>query len=289
MRRVSDGYLAAHGRRPSIFQPRLYSEKMQWRKLFELDPRFPVLCDKLAVRDFVAARVGRERLIPLLWSGSAPRSIPFGRLTPPYVLKGTHAAGQTLIVRNGTGLDPDAARASAAHWLRYSHGATIVEPGYLNVKPRLMVERLLFGPGGAPPIEYKVFVFDGRARVILSLAVAQDRIAREAAFHAPDWTPLGWSMTRVPIQTPAPPPPNLAEMIGIAESLGRDFSHVRVDLYGCADGVRVGELTLYTWSGFEPYRPEGVDRILGAFWTIPFPASRALWTIAHGRHVIPGR
>lgn len=288
VRRVSDGYVLAHGRRPSIFNPRLYSEKMQWRKLFELDPRFSILCDKLAVRDFVAGRVGAQHLIPLLWSGTDPASIPFGDLAPPYVLKSTHAAGHTIVVRNLADVDPAAMRRAAANWLTYCHGKTIHEPGYVNVPRRLMVERLLFGPGAAASVEYKVFVFDGRARVILSLDVAADRISRQAAFHAPDWAPLGWSMTRVPGQaTVLPKPAKLDEVIGLAETLGRDFSHVRVDLYECAEAIRVGELTLYTWSGYEPYRPAGVDRILGDFWRIPHSASRALWTIANARHVIP--
>ena len=38
------------GRGPHLFRPRRFSEKMQWRKLFDLDPIYAVFSDKVATR-----------------------------------------------------------------------------------------------------------------------------------------------------------------------------------------------------------------------------------------------
>ena len=105
IRRVRESYRQVCGRAPALLRPRRFTEKMQWRKLFELDPRFAILSDKLAVRDFVAARIGSGRQADVLWAGNDADAIPFDRLAPPYVLKSTHAAGQTIIVRDPAALD----------------------------------------------------------------------------------------------------------------------------------------------------------------------------------------
>jgi hypothetical protein len=287
---VRGDYLRAHGRAPALFRPRRFTEKMQWRKLFELRPDYAILSDKLAVRGFVAARAGEALLIPLLWSGPDPATMPLDRLSPPYVLKSSHAAGQVWVVHTDADIDPARMRETAAGWLAHCHGTAMCEPAYVPVPRQLMIERMLFGPGGEPPVEYKLFTFGGRVRVILCLAVEDDRIARKAAFYTPDWRRLAWRMTKVAVQeTDRPAPPRLADMISLAERLGGGTPHLRVDLYDCDDGIRVGELTLYTWSGHEPYQPASVDFELGAFWPLRFAALRAAFAIASTRHPVQPR
>src|ERR1700751_6304302 len=48
IRRICRTYHAAHGFYPSLISPVRYTEKIQWRKLFDLNPLYVVLCDKLA-------------------------------------------------------------------------------------------------------------------------------------------------------------------------------------------------------------------------------------------------
>ena len=69
IRRIHKSYHDGHGFYPSLLFPVRYTEKMQWRKLFDLNPLYAVLCDKIAVREVVAQRIGPEFLVPLLWVG----------------------------------------------------------------------------------------------------------------------------------------------------------------------------------------------------------------------------
>ena len=58
IRRIYIAYRNSYGFYPSLIFPIRFSEKMQWRKLFDLNPAYSILCDKLAIRDFVRERVG---------------------------------------------------------------------------------------------------------------------------------------------------------------------------------------------------------------------------------------
>jgi len=285
--RVCITYRRAHGRMPALLRPRRFTEKMQWRKLFELEPCFAVISNKLAARDFVAARVGVGRQAVLLWMGDDPDAIPFDRLVPPYVLKSTHAAGQTIIVRDAAALDAEAMRSAARGWLAYCFGSANCEPAYIHVPRRLVVERLLVDAQGAAPIERRVFVFDGHATIVQTTVVGANGVLRTAAFHSRDWGRLPIRLTSIPDEIPPVRPKLLAEMIDLAERLGAGLSHCRVDIYDCGDTLSIGEVTLYSWSGMTPFHDPAQDLAMGAQWKIRRPALRALRAVAFGRWQIP--
>ncbi len=285
--RICIRYRRAHGRLPALLRPRRFTEKMQWRKLFEFEPCFTVISDKLAARDFVAGRIGPGRQADLLWTGDNPDAIPFDRLVPPYVLKSTHAAGQTIIVRDAAALDAASVRSTARRWLASCYGAANCEPGYIHVPRRLIVEHLLVDAQGAAPIERRVFVFDGHATIIQTTVVGANGVLRTAAFHSPAWEPLPIRLASIPDKIPPPRPWLLADIIDLAERLGAGLSHCRVDIYDCGDTLTVGEVTLYSWSGMFPFHDPAQDLAMGALWKIRRPALRALRSVAFGRWEMP--
>jgi hypothetical protein len=280
IRRVRADYRNVTGRAPALLRPRRFTEKMQWRKLFELDPLFAVLSDKLAARDFVAARIGPGRQADVLWMGDDPAAIPFDRLVPPYVLKSTHAAGQTIIVRDTAALDVAVARVAANGWLAYCHGTSTNEPAYTHLPRRLIVERLVQRPDGTPPLERKVYVFDGRAIVIRTITPDMCGQPRFGDLYARDWTrlPIAWLMPVHPV--PPPRPTRLADIISISEHIGAGLSHCRVDIYDCGDTLTVGEVTIHSHSGLVVYSDPAFDFVLGAHWIIRWPMLRAFRAVA---------
>jgi teichuronopeptide biosynthesis TupA-like protein len=246
---------------------------MQWRKIFDFNPAFPILCDKIAVRDFIAARVGREHLIPLIWSG-LPAEIPFDRVSRPFFLKSTHASGQVIMV--GRDADPDIAaiRAQAEAWLALNYGADRDQPGYGPVPARLMIEETIATDEGARPNEIRLFVFNGKVAVINTVFVEDGQI-RSGAFHTPDWTRLNWHFTRR-VEQSFPRPIRLRDMIALAERVGEGFDHLRVDFYDCGERIWIGELTVYSWSGYSRFNPDEADLELGAYWRMPKLRWRAI-------------
>src|ERR1700731_4824016 len=73
-----------------LMRPRRFSEKMQWRKLFDLDPIHKVFSDKIATREYVAQRLGPDAVVPILWLGRDPIELPLETLRPPYIIKCSH-------------------------------------------------------------------------------------------------------------------------------------------------------------------------------------------------------
>jgi hypothetical protein len=277
--RVRAAYTNKHnGRKPRLLRPHRFTEKMQWRKLFDLNPIYAVISDKLAVRDFIAERVGAHVLVPLLWVGNDPAAVPLDALDPPYVIKSTHASGHVLIVRQRQDVDADAAVVKFKDWLATCHATINVEPGYLSVPRRLMVERMLLGADGSPPLERRLFVFDGRVR-FMQTVFADEAGLHHRAFHDRELRPLDWYLKTPNQPELCPKPKRYEEMVALAECLGKDFDHLRVDIYDADDSIWVGELTLYSWSGLTPFTPDEADKLVGSYWSLQRPARRALKAI----------
>jgi len=273
IRGIRRSYMQAHGRLPKLFRPRRFTEKMQWRKLFDRNALFGVFCDKLATRDWVAARIGAEYLAPVYWTGGVDE-IPFDAALLPYVLKSTHASGQVMFVTQDMMADQAAVRRRAAAWLQIDYFALSGEPGYKNIPPRLVAEQIVLAEDGGAPEERRMFVFDGKVAVI-NTVFAEDGIIRNGAFHTPCWERLDWHFTRL-VTRAFPRPKRLEEMIRVAELLGQGIDHIRVDIYDCGDRILVGELTAYAWGGLSRFNPEGADLALGRFWRLRWPLLRAI-------------
>lgn len=278
-------YRDRFGRPLRLLRPRTYTEKMQWRKLFDLNSDHAVFSDKLAVRDFIAARIGGGRFPRLLWCGDDPDAIPFDHLDPPYVIKSTHGSGQVIRVAERGDVDIADARARCAAWLSRPYGLEYGEPGYQYVPRRIIIERMLRGPDGGAPTELRVFTFDGRARLIQSVFV-RDGSPRHGAFHDPDWQRRYWYLESPPRPDIHLRPERLDELIALAEQVAEGYDHLRVDFFEAAEGLRIGEITLYSWSGLLPFRPREADDILGSYWTITAPVWRALKAVLWQRREI---
>ena len=151
---------------------------------------------------------------------------------------------------------------------------------------RLIIEKLLLRDDGSPPVERKIFVFDGTARLVQSVTVSAEDRSRLVSHHTLDWTELPWTVTHPRPTRPVDPPRRLDEMIRIAERLGAGFDHVRVDMYECGEKIYVGEMTLYSYSGLHPIEPDSADYVLGSYWNPRSSRLRALWAILTKRREI---
>jgi len=254
--RVHLAYWWRHRRWLSLRAPQRFTELVQHRKLFDRTPHLPPLIDKIAVKRFVADRLGPEWLTPTLWSGDAlPERPPWPR---PFVVKSRHGCNQHRFVRSGDE-DWGAIRRAAAGWMRSDYGRWLDEHGYRGVTRGLMVEPFV-GDGHVLPLDYKLFVFHGR------VAFIQVHLDREDDHR---WLVFDRDWQRVsPRSDDADPPPpgSLDRMIAGAETLGRDLDFVRVDLYECDGQPRFGELTFYPGSGLHAVEPPALDFAMGALW-----------------------
>ena len=258
------------GRVPDLVNPQLFTDKIRWRMLYDRRPLLQMCSDRLAARDYVAARAGEKYLVPLLGVFDRPAEVPWAHLPPPYVVKATHGQGWNLFVRGPGEVDAEDFQQQLERWLKTNFYHVSWEWSYKDVPRRIIVERFI-GLEGKAPDDYKVHCFDGEPRAI---GVCHDRFtpAYKWTWHDPSWNSLSFvsPFHRQLQSTPtlAPPPSRLEEMLELARVLSRGFDYVRVDLYCVGDEVYFGELTPTQAAANRPLSEAG-ETWMGAFWQLP--------------------
>lgn len=275
-------YVRAAGRAPNYIEPLYYTEKMQCRKLFDRNPIFNVLCDKLESRNYVE-NSGVDLKLPLLyWSGEDPDDIPFDRLPETYVVKPNHRCGGFYFVAAGETADQNLIRSLCRRWLRSPYGRRLAEWGYRDVHRKVFVEEALPAASGAAfPDDYKFAMIGGN---IAWIEHTHDRDGpnHHKTYFDRDWNRLKFLRWRGSVDTlrkpmdNVPPPATLARMVEAAEQLGTGFDQLRVDLYAIGSDVYFGEFTIYEESGLSVPYPDNetfvdfpsrdLDRAFGAKW-----------------------
>jgi hypothetical protein len=158
-------------------------------------------------------------------------------------------------------------------------GINLIEPGYSAVHPQLLVEPLLTHQGGFPT-EYKFFMFNGVARLVMLRAnygdLAHERVQ---TYYDMQWRLLPLRTLDMPSTNSVPCPPEFDTMRVMAEKLAQGRDHIRIDFLVSDGRVYVGELTSYHRSGMFRFEPDEWDFVLGEWWQLRRPFIRAFWTI----------
>ena len=255
-------YRSLYGRWPSLRQPRLFSERLLRLKLRDRDPLRQQVADKLAIRAFVAAEVGEACLPALHGAWDAADAMDFAALPRRFVLKPTHGSTMVQLVWDLGADDPEVLRALCAGWLRIDYSVQEREWIYRDIPRRILAEELLAaGSERRSADEYRFYVFHGRCWLVQC-----DRMggARRSVFDR-DLTLLPYPLWGYPPYGPVARPATYEAMLHIAETLGRPFDFIRVDLYDAGDRAVVGELTNFPGGCHRVYEP-GLDRYLGDAW-----------------------
>lgn len=256
-------YVLKHGRWPRMHAPRTLTEKIFVRKLLHgNDPRFPIVADKVASRDWVAQRVGEECLVPILGVYGYDELEKL-ELRPGQVIKCANRSGGVYFPADADAMSREDFIRRVRRDLDFDFASWTGEPWYARMPKRVIVEKSLVDEQGNVPVDYKFFVYDGRVR---SIQIHIDRFGdHKRAMFDRNWEllPLG---NAIPERTP-PRPASLERMIEIAETLGREFDFIRVDLFEIEGRhIYFGELTLAPGSGLTKFQPVDYDEIFGRYW-----------------------
>lgn len=248
--------------------PVSYNEKVQYRKVH--DPLRAVktyLTDKFAVRGWVGERIGERYLVPCFGVWDRFEDIDFSVLPNQFVLKATHGCAMTMIVHDKNRMDMEHAAKQFEIWLStnfaYCNG---MEMQYKDIPPRIIAEHYLENSKG-DLYDYKFWCFDGEVKYIQFLSNRSQELLM--SFYDKDWVlqPFRYDHPNHPcaIERPA----DLEEMISVAERLSQGFDHVRVDLYDTPnEGVKFGEMTFSSASGYCAWSPPEADFMLGDLWSL---------------------
>ncbi len=257
------GHLFYFGRWPDFEHPRTLNEHIIGYLLRCRDPLLQMAADKMRARRYIAECAGAQYLVPLLGAWRRAQDVPLESLQRPYVLKPSAASGMVLFVREGDALDAEVVRARLRRWLRVDYSRYLREWMYHDLPQTIMAERMLGGPDGALPADYKLWVIGGRVRFI---HVDRGRFAHHTRnLYLPDWRPAPARLSKEN-HPPDPRPAQLEKMVALAERLAEPFEFLRVDCYLVDDLLFIGELTSSPGAGFERFIPESFALELGRCW-----------------------
>ncbi len=261
-------YSLIFGRKLNLDNPQSYNEKIQWLKLYDRNPLYPLLVDKYEAKKLVAEKIGEKYIIPTLGVWEKFDDINFDELPDKFVLKCTHDSGGLVICPDKSKLDKAVAKKKIEKSLKRNFFWWGREWVYKDIKPRIIAEKFMVDDSGFELKDYKFICFNGVPQVVL---IASGRYMGEKQINYLDMDfnllPVGVKGTSA--ENNLPVPKSFDEMKKLAAILSNGITNVRADFYEIDGQPYFGELTFSDGCGLDPFSPDEFDFTLGSKMILP--------------------
>ena len=259
------------GYKLDLRNPKTYNQKLQWIKLYDKNSLMPICCDKFTVREYIRQIGCADILNNLIWEGFDPEEIPFDKLPKKCVIKVTHGSTFNIICNDIDKLDRDDVIRKCKKWLRAKFIPCYGEWFYGVERPRVIVEEYLDDGSGKGLTDYKVFCFNGKAKII-------DVHTGRYSEHKRNVYDINWNkreevFLKYPHDEWIEKPEVLDQLIQYAEKISSKFHHARVDFYIVNNRIYFGEITFTNGAGFDHIKPYKFDLEMGSYLELPIPDS----------------
>ena len=250
--------------------PQTYAEKLCWLKLYDRQPRYTRMVDKIESKEWAKELIGSEYILPTIGIFNCFDEIDLDMLPEQFILKCSHDSGSYVICRDKSDFDINAAREFLESRLSFNYYRNCREYPYKNITPRILAEEFMQNTNGGPVIDYKVYCFGGKVRII---QVNSGRFLGREPYgdcYDTDWCYLGLQQDHYPMAGDIFPKPDcLDELIRISEKLSSDIPTVRVDFNCWNDRLYFGEMTFYDNGGYTTWHPEEWNLKMGEWIKLP--------------------
>ena len=235
--------------------PQSFSEKVIKLKLedYNNNPLVKQCADKYAVREYVEQAGCGELLNELIGVIDHPDELDWEGLPQQFVLKLNVGCGCNYICTDKSKEDKSYVLERLESWMNVKPWLGYSEMQYKTEK-KILIEKFLSDSNGNPPVDYKVYCFNGEPCLVFYLC---GRFSEEmhGGFFDCEWNYLGIGKeTHIPPLTEQEVPErphSLEAMIEAAKKLSKDIPFVRIDFYDL-DGIAIfGEMTFTPRGGFE--------------------------------------
>jgi hypothetical protein len=219
-----------------------------------IDPLRVFVSDKEFVKTFVSAVVGDQYNVPTIKVLHTITEVQNYAFPPDCCIKPTHLCGEVILRRQNEPVDLE----KIDSWFSSSHYHVNREANYKTLKPKVIVEPLIFGSNNLN--DYKVLCYNGKPKLIqVDIDRYQDHVRN---YYDPDWNKMPFTLVSnssrlVELEKPK----NLDKMLLIAGSLSKYFGLVRIDLYSNGEECLVGEITNSHGNACEKFTPKSAERI----------------------------
>ena len=261
-------------RKLNLKDPKRYTEKIQWYKLYYRNPVMMECVDKYGVRKYIEKKGLGNILNQLYQVVDRPEEINFDQLPDKFVIKTTNGSGTNILVKDKKTLNIAETKKKLNDFLNMAEASAGREWAYGGSSKKIIVEELLEDNSNKDKgiSDYKFLCFNGKPVYVV---YDKDRFSD----HKRNFYDVNWNYVKVDSDCPCfedsvKKPENYEKMVEIASVLSRDFRAVRVDLYNIEGKIYFGELTFYPWSGYVQYTPDSFDFELGKYFVLPEKAGR---------------
>lgn len=282
-------YFLRKGRFINFNNPKLFTEKIQWLKVYDCTPIKTRLADKILVQNWVKEKLEKacteqpNKNITIHFKKiygiyEKYEDIDFSKLPKEYVIKTNHGSKMQLLVIEG-GIPDKFQKDIFNNYLKINYAyKSGYEMQYDKIKPVIFVEEYIkntndyfyplqqfsldFQEYRPELFEYLIFCFNGEPKLILFASGKRTNKICCTMFDT-EWNNLHFNYGGYLHEEQIPPPENLDKMLEIAKILSKDFKFVRVDLHNVNGKIYFGEMTFTPASGYMKFKPRKYDRILG--------------------------
>lgn len=267
-------YYIKTGRMLHLKKPVRFTEKLQWYKLFYRDQNMIACVDKYDVREYIESKGYSDILCRCYGVFSNAQDLNADALPKKFVLKDTLGSGGNSIIfcEDKDKMDWPQRMLSLQSWC----DTPLVRDGgrewpyYSGKRHRILAEEYLMTSDKTGLMDYKFFCFNGKVEFIYVCENRHSGQSVQIHLASPDYHRLNVSRIGDECSDSLPAKPeNYERMLQIAEDLGSDFPHVRVDLYNIDGKILFGELTFFNASGYMLYNPDKFDKEIGDKFLLP--------------------
>ncbi len=254
---------------PNIKKPLTLNEKICHRLVFDHNPLFTMLADKIAVRDYVRSRTQRVKIATLYGVYTAVEDIDFTPLPDKFVLKCNHDCGSTVVCTNKANFNSSQAANKLRLALKKNVYYSTREWQYKNIPPRILCEQYiniyLNTERNKQPEMLRVHCFHGVPNFIEADFTDE---SGNGFINVYDET---WSLQPFQMEYPNTPekidkPALFHEALLASRELSRGIDYCRVDLMLTQKDIYFSEITLSPRRGKLNISPIEWDMKLGAIW-----------------------
>lgn len=263
---LSKMYKYITNKKLNLKNPKTFSEKIQWLKLYDSTPIKTQLTDKVLVRDYVKEIIGEEYLKPVLQVCKSFDELDFDKFPNCFIVKANNGCKWHYKVKNKEEVLKNAAlmKIMKSHfdgWMNDSFFYfSAFELQYKDIKPQIIVEPLLLDNPNDKPTEIEVYCFNGKAKIIQKIKYTEPRIVTVYDENL-DFINLKFVKSYVLENQVANE--SVKQAIKLSEKLAKDFKLARVDWLLYHDKIYFNEITFTPFSGFYEFEKPEWDVKLG--------------------------
>lgn len=269
-------YRVKTGNKLNLKNPKRFTEKLQWYKLYYKNPYMVQCVDKYDVREYVASKGLEKYLVPCYGVYDSVDDIDWEKLPKQFVMKDTLGGGgnSVIVVKNKDSCNIEELVEKGKKWTginAHKRGGGREWPYYSGKKHRIIIEKYINSEtisGGL--IDYKFFCFNGKA---IYLYIISDRnLGNNSELGVFDINFKKIKAKRTdeePLKREILRPDNFEEMKNVAQCLAGNFPEVRVDMYNVDGTILFGEVTFFDGSGYMKFEPDSFDFEMGEKFILP--------------------